>query len=271
MSEIVITSKSKNNLSIKELWEYRDLFYFLSTRDIKVKYRQTVIGIAWAIFQPLTSMIIFTLFFNKFAGVSAGEIPYTLFSYSGLIFWNFFSANINDVSNSLISNSSIITKVYFPKIIIPVTSMASGIIDFVFSASFFLIIMIFYRHIPTFIDIIAILVGLIITGIFVFGLGAFFSVINVKYRDVRYVLPFFIQLLLFATPIIYPISSVPKNIAWILYLNPVTGVLDLVRGTIFSQVYNVNYIFISILSTVIIFLFGVAWFNRYVRDVADII
>lgn len=270
--EIVIKPRSKHSISFAELWEYRELFYFLALRDIKVRYKQTLLGILWAILQPLITMVVFTIFFNKIIGVSSGKIPYAVFSFSGLIFWDYFSAALQESSNSLISNQSIITKVFFPRIIIPISSTIVPLVDF-FSSFIMLLLLLLFFHVAissiTFLCIIPLLFFSIVT---VIGLGGILSIVNVTYRDVRYALPFFIQLLLFVTPVIYPIQKVSKTFQLFLYINPMTGIIDVMRSTLFSQsVANVEGVMISTVSACIIFLLGSFVFSRYERGVADVL
>src|SRR3989344_8328829 len=243
--EIKITSKNDPIVSIKELVSYRELFYLLALRDIKVRYKQTLLGVFWVVFQPLILTIIFTVFFNRVANITTGAFPYILFSFSGLVFWNFFSSALNDISNSLITNQSLVTKVYFPRLIIPVSTIIVGLIDFFISFAFILPIIFIFKVKVDLINILILIPSLLLLIIFLLGLGLFLSMLNAKFRDVRYVLPFFIQLLLFITPIIYPVGLVSQNLRWFLYLNPITGTVEMIRvyflkfGTL-----NINYLLI---------------------------
>ena len=268
--EIIITPQSKKHTSLIELWEFRELLFFLAWRDIKVRYKQTIIGIFWAVLQPFLTMIVFTFFFNKVIGVSSGNIPYPLFIFSGLLLWNYFSTSLQDVSNSLIANQSIITKVYFPRIIVLIVATIVPIVDFFFAFLFFIILFVFFHITFSFLALLSIVPALIFSMITAVGLGSFLAILNVKYRDVRYALPFFIQLLLFVTPVIYSIRQVPSAFKLFFYLNPLTGIIDLIRVTMLHE-HNMNGagLVISGISSVIFFVIGLIFFSRYERSIAD--
>lgn len=259
------------NLDLKELWRFRELFYFLSLRDIKVRYKQTSIGILWAILQPFLTMIIFSVFFGRVAGISVREIPYPIFVYSGLLFWNYFSNSLATASNSLVAEQNIIQKVYFPKIIIPLASTIVFFLDFIFSFIVFIGLMFYYHFSPTLIGILLIIPALAITFLSFSGLSLVFSSVNVKYRDVRYALPFFIQLLVFLTPVIYPASILGKY-QWLLYLNPMSGVIETMRIGLLG-VGTINWLVFgsSALISILLFILGLMYFKRSERFFADII
>lgn len=265
-----ITFNNKSRVSLSEIWRYRELLYFLSWRDIKVRYKQTFIGIFWAILQPILVMVVFTFFFNKVLQVTPGTIPYPVFSFSGLLFWNYFSMSLSSVSNSLITDQSIITKVYFPRIIIPIASAITPLLDFFFSMIVFFVLLLFFKTDVNFLGLFMIFPEILLTLTTTVGLGSILSIINIKYRDVRYALPFFIQLLLFVTPVIYSIHQVPKNLQLFLYLNPLGGIIELLRHTLFQN-YELNVIGvgISILSSLVLFVMGVIIFMRFERQIAD--
>lgn len=258
-------------IDLKELWQFRELFYFLAWRDIKVRYKQTAIGVAWAVLQPLLTMVIFSIIFGRLAGISSGKIPYPIFVYSGLLFWNYFSNSLSMASISMIAEQNIIQKVYFPRIIIPIASTLVFLLDFLFSAVVFAGLMIYYRFPPNFLGVLLVIPSLIISFLNIAGLGLIFSSINVKYRDVRYALPFFIQLLLFLTPVIYPPSILGKH-QWLLYLNPMSGVIETMRAALLGT-GPVNWLIFgaSSLMSVLIFIFGLFYFKRYEKFFADII
>ena len=221
------------SLNLHELWVYRELLYFLTWRDIKVRYKQTVLGASWAIIQPLFAMLIFTLFFGKLAKISSDGIPYPIFAYAGLLPWMFFSTAITSSGNSLVGSSNLITKVYFPRMIIPGAAVLAGLVDFAIAFLFLCALMIYYRLAPGW-NFLALpfLVGL--TALLALGVGMWISALNVKYRDVRYALPFLIQLWMFASPVIYPASLVPEKWRWVLFLNPLTGIIEGFRAALFG-------------------------------------
>lgn len=267
---MLIKSRTYWQIDLKELWSYRELFYFLVWRDIKVRYKQTVLGILWAVLQPVLTMVIFTFLFNRVLHVSSGEIPYAVFSFTGLIFWNYFSTSLSDVSNSFVANQSIVTKVFFPRLIIPIAATITPLIDFFFSLIVLIGLMVFFKvsiHAAGFLFLIPSLLMSVVTTI---GLGSILSIVNVKYRDVRYALPFFIQLLLFVSPVIYSIHQVPKNMQLLLYLNPITGVIEFMRSVLFSN-YALNFsgVIISCISSTVLLLLGVIVFLRFEREIAD--
>lgn len=258
-------------INFHELWDYRDLFYFLAWRDIKVRYKQTAIGIVWAVLQPLLTMIIFSVFFGKVAGLSSGNIPYPIFTYTGLLFWQFFSSSLSNASDSLIANQQIVQKIYFPRIILPTATGMVYFIDFCFASLIFVGLMFYYHFSPSLLGIALIIPCILITIFSYCGLGLLFSGINVKYRDVRYALPFFIQLLIFITPVIYP-TSILGGKQWLLYLNPMTGVIETMRsGLLGIGAINWNFFGISIASSILLFIIGLIYFAKTERYFADLI
>lgn len=271
--EIIIKPKNKWwQLDWKEVWRFRDLFYFLTWRDVKVKYKQTAIGIVWALFQPLASMIIFTIFFGKFAGMPSDGVPYPIFVYTGLLFWNLFSSSLGEVSSAFIGNERIITKVYFPRIILPISTIFTHVVDFTIAAVILVFMMIFYGYVPSLVGSLILPLLFLMTIISTLGIGLLFSSFNVKYRDVRYVLPFFIQILIFITPVIYPTSIVSERFRWILGLNPMSGVIDVVRaGLLRSSEIDWLLLLISFVSMVVYCIIGYIFFRKVESRFADLI
>ena len=256
---------------IKELWQYRELLYFFSWRDLKVRYKQTAIGVAWAVLQPFITMVVFSVFFGKLAGIPSDGVPYPIFVYTGLLFWQFFSDALSETSNSLVANKSIITKVYFPRLILPISSVITKFIDFLIASSILVLMMFYYGYTPFVSGLWILPFLLLITFMASTGLGLFLSAVNVKYRDVRYALPFFIQLLLFVTPVIYP-ASIAGKYSKILALNPMTGVVQSARAALLGTT-PINWILLLISSVAcfIILLVGIAYFKKVERFSADII
>jgi lipopolysaccharide transport system permease protein len=273
MKETVIKpQKGLFNIGFKELWEYRELAYFFVWRDLKVRYKQTAAGALWAIFQPLVAMLIFTFFFGRFAKMPSDGIPYPIFVYVGLLLWNYFSSALSRASNSMISNASIIQKVYFPRLIIPASSSLTGLVDFII-ASFILVgLMFYYHYTPNLAGILYVPLLVFITFLTSVGLGSFLASVNVKYRDVRYVMPFFIQMLMFLTPVIYPVSMLGDKFKWVLALNPVAGVIETARGTLLGiRAVNWQLLSISIIVSIALFIFGIFYFRKTEKFFADII
>lgn len=221
-------------LNLSNLWAHRELLYFLMWRDIKVRYKQTILGAAWAVIQPLVTMIIFTYFFGKLARVPTDGVPYPIFFYTGLLLWTFFSNGVTGGANSLIGNSNLITKVYFPRLIIPAAAVGAGLLDFVIASLLLIALLIYYGFAATW-EYLLILPLLLLTTLLTLGLGIWFSALNVRYRDVRYALPFLIQIWIFVTPIIYPSSLVPEQWRWLLALNPMTGIVESFRASLFGR------------------------------------
>lgn len=273
MTEITIRPKQAwKLLDIDEIWNFRELLYIFAWRDIKVRYKQTIFGILWVIFQPFVTMTIFTFFFGKMAKIPSGELPYSLFVLCGLVFWTFFSGTISHASDSLVANEGIIKKVYFPKILLPLSSVITGLVDFFINLILLIIFAIFLGITVRPIGLIIFPLAIFLTSITSIGLGLILSSFNVKYRDVRYILPFFIQILLFVTPIIYPLSIVSSTNRIIMALNPMTTVVEAVRF-VFSPTYMLRpeLVLISLICAILIFIFGLWYFRRTEDFFADIV
>jgi len=255
----------------KELWNYRELLYFFTWRDLKVRYKQTFIGILWAVFQPFITMIVFTVFFGKLAKMPSDGIPYPIFVYTGLLLWQFFSNSLSDTSNCLISNQQIVTKVYFPRLILPISSVITKFIDFLIPCVILAGLMVYYGYKPNLLGVFIFPLLIFITFMASVGGGLILASINVKYRDVRYILPFFIQILLFITPVIYP-TSIAGKYSWILALNPMTGVIKASRAALFGNA-PVNWLLLGIsgLACFVVFVLGVIIFKKTERYFADIV
>src|SRR5262245_40336398 len=221
----ITPGEDRSGLNLRELWAYRELLYFLTWRDVKVRYKQTLLGAAWAIIQPLFAMLIFTLFFGRLAGVPSDGIPYPLFAYAGLLPWTFFSNAVTSSGNSLVGSANLITKVYFPRMIIPGAAVAAGLIDLLVAFVILIVLMVYYQVGVT-IHILMAPALVVLTTLLATGCGMWMSALNVKYRDIRYALPFAIQLWMFATPIIYPLSLIPSDYRWLLKLNPLSGIIE---------------------------------------------
>ena len=259
-------------MNINELWRYRELLYIFAWRDIKVRYKQTILGIAWAILQPVTSTFIFTVFFGKFVKIPSEGLPYPLFVLIGLIYWGFFSGVLTHASNSLIENEGIIKKIYFPRLILPLSTIATGLVDFGISLILTLLVTLYFGYIPSLLAIVIVPLGLLIASLGSVGAGLFLASINVKYRDVRYALPFFIQILIFVTPVIYPLSIVGRVNRLIIAINPIVGVIESARNVISgSGVADFQILAVSAISSVIFFVVGLYYFRATERFFADII
>ncbi len=256
---------------VGEFWNFRELFYFFIWRDIKIRYKQTVLGALWAIIQPFFTMVVFTIFFGKFAKVPSEGVPYPVFSYSALVPWTYFSGALGLSGNSLVGNSNLLTKVYFPRFAIPASAALAGILDF-FIASIILFGIMVYFHVPLSLDLLSwpfLVIPLIFLAL---GLGMIFSSLNVKYRDIKYAIPFMIQLWLFVTPIIYPISILPEKYKIFVMLNPVTGIIEAFRSTVIpNKQIDLWLLLYSVIVSLIIFLLGLLYFRKTEKEFADLV
>lgn len=253
-----------------EIWRFRELLYFLIWRDIKIRYKQTVLGAAWAIFQPLFAMLLFTLFFGKLARIPSDNVPYPLFAYAGLLPWTFFANAVTNSSNSLVGSSSLITKVYFPRLIIPVAAVAAGLLDLAIAFVLLIPLLVYYGIVPG-PSVLFLPIFVLLTTLLAIGVGLWSAALNVKYRDVRYALPFLIQLWLFASPVIYPLSLVPDRWRWVLQLNPMTGFIEGFRASLFGRAPDIQAIAIGVVVTLLVLLIGIFTFRRIEESFADVI
>lgn len=269
---IVVIEPRRAALAINwyDLWQYRDLLYILTVRDIKVRYKQTVLGILWAVIQPLFMMIAFTLFFGRLAGMPSDGIPYPVFAYAGLLPWIFFSNAVNTSGNSLVGNSSLITKVYFPRMIIPIAAVGAGLVDFLIAFGL-LVLLMFYYGISISASILMLPVLTLFTVLMAIGIGMWMSALNVKYRDIRYALPFLIQLWMFATPIIYPSSLVPERWRWLFILNPLAGIIEGYRSAIFGTPFDLIGLGVSAIIILVVLIYSAYTFRQMERGFADIV
>ena len=268
---VVIQPSSKwNLLKLKDIWAYRELLFFLTWRDVKVRYKQTALGAAWAILQPLFMMIIFTIFFGRLAGVDTGGIPYPLFALAGLVPWTFFSNTITASGNSLVGSAHLITKVYFPRLIVPAAAMMAGLVDFVLAFLLLIVLMVYYRVALT-AQLAFLPVLILLTALFGLGVGTWMSALNVKYRDVRFALPFVIQLWLFVSSVILPSSAIPEKWRWILLLNPMSGIIEGYRAALFGLPFDWPALGIAAVLTILMLFYSVYSFGKAERSFADII
>jgi lipopolysaccharide transport system permease protein len=271
--ELVISANSRRSVDIRELWLYRELFYFFAWRDIKVRYKQTALGASWAVLQPFLATGVFTLFFNRVAHIGSGsaDIPYPVFAYLGLAYWNAFSGAINTVSNSLVANQGVLTKIYFPRLIPPMSATLLSIVDFFFAIVIFFILLLVYRVPIRLEGILCVIPALVLIIAASLSMGIFFAALNVKYRDVRSALPFLLQILMFMTPVIYPVNLIPQRFQIYTYLNPAAGAINNVRAGIFHTAFNWPGLALSIASTVVMLCISLWYFKRTEKNFADII
>jgi lipopolysaccharide transport system permease protein len=262
--------KSWVPLNLRDLWAYRELLYFLMWRDIKVRYKQTMLGAAWAVIQPLVTMIIFTYFFGKLARMPTDGVPNPIFFYTGVLLWTFFSNGVTNGANSLIGNSNLITKVYFPRLIIPSAAVGAGLLDFAIASVLLAGLLVYYGFSVTW-GYLMILPLIVLTTLFALGVGIWFSALNVRYRDVRYALPFLIQIWFFVSPIIYPSSLVPPEWRWLLALNPFSGIVESFRAALFGRQMPWVALAYSAGVAVVMLVYSSYTFRRMERSFAEFI
>src|SRR5690348_10304482 len=258
-------------LQLAELWKHREVLYFLIWRDIKVRYKQTALGATWAIIQPLLTMLIFSIFFGRLAKVPSDGLPYPLFSYSALVPWTFFATGLTQASNSLVSSSNLITKVYFPRLVVPMASVFAGLMDLAIAGGTLVLMMTYYHHGSTahIVWIPALLLLALVTSV---GVSFWFAALNVKYRDIRHVLPFVVQLWMFATPIAYPSSLVPARLRAFYAINPMTGVIEGFRWALLgTKTAPGAMLAVSSVISVLVLVSGAYFFRRMETTFADIV
>jgi lipopolysaccharide transport system permease protein len=267
--EYEIKPSERFKLGLREIWQYRELFYFFTWRDIRVKYKQTVLGFAWALLQPLAFMVVFTLVFRR--NITDLSIPYPLFAFSGLIIWNVFTGGITGASNSMVTNAHIIKKIYFPRLIIPVSSVLVALFDFLMTLPLLIALMFWYKVTPDWGNIWMIIPAILLAILAATGPGCFLAALNVKYRDFRYVIPFLVQLLLFVTPVIYPANYFTNPwIQKVLALNPMSAPVNMFRSFITGESLNTELCLISTASAVIMMGAGLFVFRKTEKYFADL-
>lgn len=256
-------------LDLAELWSYRELIYFLTWRDVKVRYKQTAIGFAWAILQPLSMMLVFTLFFGRLAKMPSDSVPYPLFALGALLPWQLFSRTLSESTNSLVTDQRLITRVYFPRIIVPLASTLAGMVEFAIASGLLVVFMLFYGVLPG-IEIIWIPCFILLMLITSLGVGFWLSVLNVEYRDLRYVVPFLVQFWLFVTPVVYPSSMVPERWRIVYGLNPMAGVIEGFRWSLLGVGDGPSgMLFVSTGVALLLFFSGIVWFRSRERTMVD--
>lgn len=267
---VIESEESGVQLNLGDMWAYRELLYFLTLRDIKVRYKQTALGAVWVIVQPFFMMLIVTLVFNRFARLDAGEMPYPLFAYAGLLLWVFFSNAVVNGTNSLTANTNLITKVYFPRIFIPAAAVAAGLVDLAVAALVLAALAFYYGTALTW-SVLWLPVFVVLATLLALGAGVLVSALTVKYRDLRHALPFVIQFWMFASPVIYPSSIVPDGWRWILVANPLAGILEGFRAALTGRAFDWRAIAVSAIITLVLLAVAVYVFRRTEDTFADVI
>lgn len=263
------------SLQLKALWEYRELLYFLAWRDVKVRYKQTVLGVLWVVLQPLVSMAIFTVLFGVLLKVDSGEVPYPIFAFAGLLPWNYFSQALNRSSTSVVNSSHLITKIYFPRLVIPLSGVLSSLVDFAIAFGVLAGLMVIYRIVPT-MGLLLLPALVLLAMVTALGFGLWLSALNVRYRDVNYLLPFLIQIWMYVTPVVYGSGLIPERYRFLLSLNPMTGVVEGFRWALLGQAAVGDYVSVPLLGisvgiSLIALVSGAFFFRLTERSFADIV
>jgi lipopolysaccharide transport system permease protein len=269
---VIRPTKGWRSIDFKELWLYRELLYFFTWKDIKVRYKQTLLGVLWVILQPLITMVIFSIFFGKFAKVPSEGVPYAVFVCAGLLPWTLFAQGVTRSVDRILSDTTLIKKVYFPRLLIPISASLSALIDFFVAFGILILLMLFYHFVPMVNGIVLFPFLVILIFFSTIGVGFWLSAINVMYRDVRYITPFFIQMGLFITPVIYPTTVVPERYLWVLYLNPMAGAIEAFRASLLGhKAIPALGLGLSMAMAAIFFVSGIYFFRRMERQFADVI
>lgn len=271
MSEITIEAGRAERQYWHDLWRYRELFYFLAWRDILVRYKQTVIGVAWAVVRPILTMLVLTFIFGKLAKMDSGGIPYPLLVFCGMLPWQFFATAFSESGNSLVLNSGMISKVYFPRLVIPVSSVITSFVDFLISAVLMVMVMIYYKYLPG-ASILVLPVFVILAFATAFGAGLWISALMVRYRDFRFIVPFVVQFGLYVSPVGFSSNVVPENWRLLYSINPMVGVIDGFRWAVLGE-QNIYWpgFGISVVGVIFVIVTGIWYFRRTERTFADVI
>ncbi len=257
-------------LNLRDIWTNRELLYFLVWRDVKVRYKQTALGAAWAILQPVFMMLIFSLFFGRVAGVASDGVPYPLFAFTGLVPWTFFANSVSLSGNSVVTNSGLITKVYFPRLMVPASAVLAGLVDFAL-AFVVLVGLMFYYGVGLTTNLLMLPVLVVLTALFALGVGMWLAALNVRYRDVRFVLPFLIQIWLFVSSVIIPSSAIPERWRWLLALNPMSGIIEGYRAALLGLAFDWPTLAVAAAITIVVVVYSAYAFRRMEKSFADII
>jgi lipopolysaccharide transport system permease protein len=256
-------------LDWRELYQARELLYFLTWRDVKIRYKQTVLGVAWAVLQPLLTMLIFTVIFGRFAGIPSDGVPYPIFVFAGLVPWTFFANGVAQAGQSLINQQQILSKIYFPRLFIPTAAVGAFLVDLLISMGIYAGLLAFYRVEPE-PAVVLLPILILLTTMATLGLGYLLGALTVVYRDFRYIIPFLIQTLMYLSPVIYPVSLFPKRYQAILALNPMCGIIEAYRAAMLGTPWNLSTLATSTASTFVLFILGLFYFRKTERRFADI-
>jgi len=270
---ILKPSRGWASLGLREVWAYRELLYFLTWRDIKVRYKQSVLGGAWAIIQPFVAMVVFTIFFGKLANLGPEDIPYPIWNYAAMVPWTYFAFSLNQSSNSLVGSSALLKKIYFPRLVVPIASTLSGLVDFCIAMVVLFPLMLFYGYVPT-ASVLWVPLLVLLTWVTSLGIGLWFSALNVQFRDVKHAVPFLVQMWFFAPPVVYSISGKITDPLWnlVYHLNPMVGVVEGFRWALLGMDTRPGPVILaSALVSVGIFVGGLFYFRRMEKTFADVV
>jgi lipopolysaccharide transport system permease protein len=263
-------SRRIGGVDLRELWRYRDLLYFLTWREVSVRYKQTVLGFAWAVLQPLLTMLVFTVFLGRLAKVPSDGIPYPIFSYLGLLPWMYFANALTRSSMSLVSNANLVSKVYFPRVLIPLSGTLSALVDFLIAFAVLGVLMAWYRIVPA-PEALLLIPLTLLTALAAMGVGMWLAALNVQYRDVQHAIPFLVQVWMYATPVVYPASLVPEKWRVFFALNPLAGIIEAYRAAMLGRAVDWSLLGVSTVVIVLLLGFGAWRFARMERVFADIV
>lgn len=270
MHEIIIRPrKGWINIDWQELFRYRELLVFLTWRDILIRYKQTVLGVAWAVLQPVFMMLVFTVIFGRLAKIDSEGFPYAVYVYAGLLPWTFFSTAVSQSGLSLVNQQNLLTKIYFPRLFVPTASVGAGFVDLAISFAVYGFILLIYGIAPSS-GIIWLPPLILLTALAALGFGYTLAALTVSYRDFRFLIPFMLQAMMYISPVIYPVQMVPKQYHWLLAINPMTGIIDAYRSAILGTPWNLTTLAVSTIVTFGLFLFGLFYFRKTERRFADI-
>jgi lipopolysaccharide transport system permease protein len=267
---VVAARKAAMSTMLRDIWSYRELLYFLIWRDVKIRYKQTLLGAAWAIIQPLLTMVIFTFIFGRVARIDSEGIPYPVFAYAALLPWTFFANAITNSGNSIVGSAHLITKVYFPRMIIPTASVGAGLVDLAVAFPLLAVLM-FYYHIPLSWNLLFFVPLVFLTTLMAIAVGMWLSAINVKYRDVKFAIPFLVQIWMYLSPVVYPAAVIPPRWRLVYSLNPFVGIIEGYRATLFGRAFDWQSLAISVIVTVLCLAYAAYQFRRMEKSFADII
>jgi lipopolysaccharide transport system permease protein len=258
-------------VNIREIWQHRNVLWILVWRDLKVRYKQTVLGFLWAFLQPFTKMLIFSVIFGRLAGLGPNGVPYPVFVFAGMLPWEFFAASLARCSGSIVGQQQFITKVYFPRLIIPLSAIGAALADFAVSFLILIGLLLWYPEVQVGWSILMVFPLMVLTVLVAMGAGTLFAALNVAYRDVRHIVPFIVQIWLFLTPVIYPVTLIPAGLRWLIALNPMTGIIAGYRWAILGQPVEWSSVALSLGIAAVLFVLGVSYFRRTERVFADIV